>query len=162
MVCVTISILFFTRPSPHEGEVGEGVMAFKPYSNKKEFKQLRKELRLQRTKAEELLWAYLRKKKTGFKFRRQYNIGNYIVDFYCHAAKLIIELDGFVHEDDVVFENDQSRQRKLEALGFKFLRFTNQQVYKNLENVWYYISDGCEKRVAELRNKITPSCTSPS
>ena len=136
-------------------------MVFKPYSNKKEFKQLRKELRLQKTKAEELLWAYLRKKKTGFKFRRQYNIGNYIVDFFCHAAQLVVELDGFVHEDDDVFKNDKNRQNNLEALGLKVLRFTNQQVYKNLEAVWYCIADECEKRIAELK-KPTPSCTSPS
>ncbi|MBI4427334.1 MAG: endonuclease domain-containing protein [Candidatus Magasanikbacteria bacterium] len=133
-------------------------MKFVPYSNQKEYKSLRVALRKTQTDAEELLWAYLRNKRAGFKFRRQHGIGNYIVDFYCHRSKVIIEIDGFVHEDDGVFEKDKIRQGELERLGFKVLRYTNKQVYKNLRGVWYHIIEECKQRCGPL----TPSRTSPS
>lgn len=116
------------------------------HSNKPEFKGLRKSLRQNQTKAEQLIWAGLRNKRNGYKFRRQFQILNYIVDFYCHELKLIIELDGFVHEDDGIYNEDLIRQKELEKLGYKIIRYTNKQVYKHLESVWWDIKNKCEDR----------------
>src|SRR5262245_18256186 len=70
---------------------------------------------------------------SGVKFRRQHGIDKFIVDFYCHEARLIIEVDGFIHEYSV--EEDAIRQEYLEGLGFRVIRFTNDDVLNTLENV---------------------------
>ena len=85
----------------------------KLYSNQSDFKDLRAELRHNQTKAEELLWAGLRKKRTEHKFRRQFQIKNYIVDFCCCELRLVIELDGSVHEDGDVYKKDLKREKEL-------------------------------------------------
>ena len=85
--------------------------------------------------AEEVLWGYLKAKPGGFKFRRQHPYSVYILDFYCHKLKLIIEVDGSIHNLAEVKENDTLRQSFLEADGFKILRFTNDQVLNRLEDV---------------------------
>jgi very-short-patch-repair endonuclease len=93
-------------------------------------------LRREPTDAERMLWRHLRYKQLdGIKFRRQYVIEPYIVDFYCHPAKLIIELDGNIHDDPEVYENDIKRQKFLEAAEFSVLRFQNRDVFDNLEGV---------------------------
>ena len=92
-------------------------------------------LRYNMTDAEKLLWAYLRNSQLGEKFRRQHPIGIYIADFYCHKHKLIIELDGGIHNDPNVAANDIERQKYLEANGIKFLRFKNEQIFNQLEKV---------------------------
>ncbi|MBU2542671.1 endonuclease domain-containing protein [Patescibacteria group bacterium] len=120
------------------------------HSNKKEFKYLRKSLRQDQTKAEQLIWAGLRKKRNGFKFRRQFQILNYIVDFYCNELRLIIEIDGYIHENDDHYNDDLIRQKELEKLGHKIIRYTNNQVYKQLESVWWDIKNKCEKRKTEI------------
>ena len=83
--------------------------------------------RRKQTHEEELLWSYLKQKPCGFKFRRQHPYRHYILDFYCHAAKLVIEVDGSIHEDKAVKEHDEERQRYLESQGLKVLRFTNEK-----------------------------------
>lgn len=83
-------------------------------------------LRKNMTKAEITLWEYLRTKPFGIKFRRQHPIGSYVADFYCHALKLIIEVDGNVHLANDVKNNDIVRQENLESEGLVFLRFTNE------------------------------------
>ena len=93
-----------------------------------------KRLRKNMTNAEEVLWIYLRRME-GLKFRRQHPIGIYIADFYCHKAKLVIEVDGLIHEDLTIKENDKVRQTDLENWGYSILRFTNQQVITDIENV---------------------------
>jgi cyclase len=92
-------------------------------------------LRYRMTAAEDLLWGYLKGKQLGVKFRRQHPIGIYIADFYCHQHKLIIELDGSIHQLSEVVINDLERQRNLELDGIKVLRFTNDQVFNNLNKV---------------------------
>ena len=62
------------------------------------------ELRSQQTFTEELLWQYLKTKPLGFKFRRQHAYSNYILDFYCHSVKLVIEVDGSIHNKDEIKE----------------------------------------------------------
>ena len=88
------------------------------------------------TRAETLLWRYLKANRIdGIGFRRQTPIGNYIVDFVCFSAKLVIELDGETHDFEERQKADQRRDAFLAAEGFRVLRFTNEQVMSNLEGV---------------------------
>ena len=93
------------------------------------------ELRNNQTPSELILWEYLRLKPKGFKFRRQHPIKFYIADFYCHVLKLIIEVDGNVHDVIEVQQNDLERQNHLEFEGVSFLRFTNDEIENDLANV---------------------------
>lgn len=92
-------------------------------------------LRANETNAEKLLWHYLRTRPLGYRFRRQHPISFYIADFYCHVLKLIIEVDGGIHNDVEVKRNDKLRQEELESAGIVFLRFTNEEVEQKLEDV---------------------------
>ena len=94
-----------------------------------------KVLRNNPTHTEMVLWKYLRQKLNGYKFRRQHPISIYIADFYCHALKLIIEVDCDVHNNIEVQKHDLERQRDLEREGISFIRFTNEQVEKDMEFV---------------------------
>lgn len=94
-----------------------------------------KELRSKPTHAEELLWNFLRTKPSGFKFRRQHPFSIYILDFYCHALKLVIEVDGSIHNEADVKEADQIRQEFLEKEGLLVVRFTNNEVTYEMGNV---------------------------
>ena len=91
-------------------------------------------LRKNQTKEESLLW-YNFLRKYPHTFRRQYIIGSYIVDFYCHRAKLVVELDGSQHYFDQTVEYDKRRTAFLENLGLKVLRFANAEVLNNLRSV---------------------------
>lgn len=98
--------------------------------------QMAEELRKRMTEAETILWEALRNKKlSGLKFRRQHPIGRFIVDFYCHKYKLVIELDGSIHNLIEVAENDRNRELELKDFGLDILRFTNEQVINDLEYV---------------------------
>ena len=91
-------------------------------------------LRRNMTDAEQLLWRYLRSRQLcGWKFRRQHEVDRYIVDFVCADAKLIVELDGGQHAEQV--ELDAWRTQRLEALGYRVLRFWNDEVFKHTEAV---------------------------
>ena len=93
-------------------------------------------LRHHLTEAEKLLWTRLKYNQiSGFKFRRQHPINKFIVDFYCHKAKLVIELDGEVHEQKEVAERDEGREYILKGFGLEVLRFTNKEILIDLENV---------------------------
>lgn len=92
-------------------------------------------LRKNMTAMEQKLWDYLKIKPLGYKFRRQHPITVYIADFYCHPLQLIIEIDGDIHAEKEVSENDTFRQLNLEAQGIKFLRFTNQEIDMNFSEV---------------------------
>ncbi|MGH6932941.1 MAG: endonuclease domain-containing protein [Dongiaceae bacterium] len=86
------------------------------------------------TKAEQLLWHHLRKKRIGnLRFRRQFRLDHCIVDFVCLPIRLVIEVDGPYH--DQTFEADSSRTARLSSLGFRVLRFSNDDVMNNLEGV---------------------------
>ncbi|RDC65335.1 Leucine--tRNA ligase [Adhaeribacter pallidiroseus] len=96
----------------------------------------RKQLRQNLTSAEARLWQALRGNKlVGRKFRRQHSIEDYIVDFYCPSEKLIIELDGLMHQQKDITLNDQERDVRLKQLGFIVLRFDNSAIIKDLEKV---------------------------
>lgn len=92
-------------------------------------KQNRAGLRNEMTEAEEMLWNLLRGKKLdGRKFRRQHSIEDYIVDFYCATEKLVIEVDGSVHDSPEAIANDRLRDETLSNWGFQILRFRNDEV----------------------------------
>lgn len=92
-----------------------------------------KELRKQMTPAEKLLWTKLNNKQVlGLKFRRQHPIDIFIVDFYCHKAKLVIEIDGEYHKDKSVSEYDKGRTSELEQYGLTVVRFTNKEVLNDV------------------------------
>lgn len=98
-------------------------------------KDNRRKLRNNQTNAEYFLWLHLNRKKLGVKFRRQVSIGPFIVDFYCPVRKLIIEIDGFIHDKAAIKEDDLKRQKIIEDLGFVFLRFSNKEVLDNVDHV---------------------------
>lgn len=105
-----------------------------PYNKK--LKPRSRELRNNMTDAERLLWSKIRRKQLlHLQFYRQKPLGNYIVDFYCPAAKLIIEVDGSQHFQAEQLEYDRMRDDFLTGLGFKILRFSNLEVLRNIEGV---------------------------
>jgi very-short-patch-repair endonuclease len=104
-------------------------------------------LRKNSTDAERLLWSELRDHRlTGASFRRQVPIGNYIADFVCHAAKLVIELDGGQHFSDGQEAADARRSATIEATGFRVLRFSNLDVMANRAGVLETIAAAIEAR----------------
>lgn len=99
-------------------------------------KQQRRELRNNLTSAEASLWTYLQRSQlAGRKFRRQHSVGPYIVDFYCPAEKLVVELDGAGHYDVVGNARDIHRTQYLEAQGLRVLRFENKDFWSHPESV---------------------------
>ena len=95
---------------------------------------LTRELRQGSTDAEAFLWERLRNRKLlGFKFRRQHQIGKYVVDFYCHKASLVIECDGGIHSK--AWQHDQIREAYMSGLGLRTLRFKNEEVLNETEQV---------------------------
>ncbi len=126
--------------SPCQGGVprsGEGV---KPINNLPHLKTFRKTLRKNLTPAEAKLWTMLKGKQLqGRKFRRQHSVANYILDFYCPAENLAIELDGEVHNNPAAAECDRERDIFLAYTGIKVLRFENKFVFNNPDGLLAYI-----------------------
>lgn len=109
--------------------------------NRRILKPRRQGLRNDPTQAEAFLWGYLKHSQLeDKKFRRQASIGSYIVDFYCPTEQLVVELDGEVHFDEEAKKYDAERTKYLESLGLKVIRFENQEVIYNLDNVLKEIS----------------------
>lgn len=107
-----------------------------------------KEMRNKPTEAEKMLWNVLSNKGIeGFKFRRQHIVGEYIVDFVCLEKKLVIEVDGSIHNDPEQIEHDRDRTIWLEAKGFKVVRYTNNQVLNNLNGTIDTISKELSTKV---------------
>ena len=95
---------------------------------------LARAMRREQTEAENRLWQRLRRRQLfGLRFLRQYVIDRYIVDFYCARERLVIEVDGGVHDHRA--ERDLARERTLESLGLTVLRFSNTQVFDSLDAV---------------------------
>jgi len=98
--------------------------------------QRARELRKGQTSAESLLWEILRDRKLlCFKFRRQHQFGDYIADFYCRSAQLVIECDGSAHSGNEAWHHDQERDAYMVNQGVRVLRFTNVQVLNDIEAV---------------------------
>lgn len=88
------------------------------------------------TKAEVFLWVQLKNRQVfGYKFRRQYSIGYYVIDFYCPKLKLAIEVDGPSHFTKEAREYDKRREEYIKSFSIRFLRVTNIDVCKNIEGV---------------------------
>src|SRR5260221_6680582 len=99
-------------------------------------KELAEKNRLNSTKSEKVLWLALKAKKlNGFKFRRQHIIGRFITDFVCLSSRLIVEVDGNIHQLPENKQNDQERTNWLCEMGFKVMRFENNQILFDLDNV---------------------------
>ena len=129
-----------TQPSldPSQGEGGNyrGGMSFTGMI------EVVRELREKQTKAEEVFWELVRSKRfLGLKFRRQHQIGHYIVDFYCHSERLVVELDGGVHDEDAQNRKDGVRDKCLTSLGNRVLRFRNDDLLKTPEKVLTEIAE---------------------
>lgn len=103
--------------------------------NKKENKNIRRLLRKQPISAEKKLWYRLRKRQLGYRFNRQYGIGNFVVDFYCAEKKLVIEIDGSTHSTEREIKKDKEREEFFKRLNLKIVRFRNVDVYENSELV---------------------------
>jgi very-short-patch-repair endonuclease len=114
-------------------------------------KRLRKTL----TPAEHHLWQALKGSKlAGLKFRRQHPVGNFILDFYCAAHKLVVEVDGGIHETQI--EYDAARTTELESYGYTIVRFTNEVVLHQRETVLAAILQAVELHIALIPQPLLP------
>jgi very-short-patch-repair endonuclease len=128
--------------SPQRGEVGRGATHWHPKPIPASLLQNARDLRKHLTDAEQLLWQCLRGKQLdGFKFRKQHPIERYVLDFYCPAVCLAIELDGGQHNSDADRLADAERTRWLNQRGIRVLRFWNHDVMENLRGVLEVIWD---------------------
>ena len=99
-------------------------------------KSIRKELRNGATEAEQLLWQHLKGSQlAGLKFRRQHSIGLFVLDFYCPSERLAIELDGEIHQTHEVRLCDEERQKAIETLEIRVIRFSNAAIMDNVSQV---------------------------
>ncbi len=106
------------------------------FYNRKELEQNRKQLRNESTAAEAVLWTRLKGSQLeGRKFRRQYSVENYILDFYCTSEKLAIELDGQAHFTIDGSRHDDDREKVLKKFGIRVLRYENNLIYNSIESV---------------------------
>ena len=116
----------------NDGRTEAGYITANPYVYPY-IKDCREELKRNPTEAEKIIWEYLRAKKTGYKIRRQHVIDNYIADFVCLSQKVVIEIDGEIHLQQK--EQDEQRTYALNDVGYKVIRFTNEEVISNSQLV---------------------------
>jgi very-short-patch-repair endonuclease len=106
------------------------------------------ELRKNMTKAEKVLWQEISNKKlSGLTFRRQHPVNMFIADFYCHKARLVIEIDGSIHNIEEHRIHDLGREDEFDKFGLATIRFTNEEVFEKLELVVAKIKKVCESRI---------------
>ena len=122
-----------------------------PYNPR--LKNLARELRKNSTLAEVLMWQNIKGKCYGYEFHRQVPISDFIVDFYCHELRLAIEIDGNTH--DYNFDNDELRQKQLESLGISFIRFSDRDVKRNINDVLRAL----EFVISEIEEKKRMGCS---
>ena len=114
--------------------------------NRTEEKGKRKKLRRNMPQAEVILWLRLKNKRLkDYRFRRQYSVGKYVIDFYCPKLKLAIEIDGESHFTEKAEIRDKLRQYIIESYGIEFMRFTNREIYENIDGVLLAIMERFEK-----------------
>ena len=118
------------------------------YKNAHKLKDVRQSLRANPTKAEEILWKFLRRNQLGYKFRRQFSINSVVVDFCSEQLKLVIELDGWTHDFEKTQQKDVRKQKILESYGYKVVRFTNEQVYGDIGLLVDEIKKICDSRAS--------------
>lgn len=144
--------------SPWKGEDRRGSTASR-FSRTKEATARARRLRRDATTAERKLWRVLQRSQVkGLSFRRQHPFGRYVLDFYCPAIRLAIEVDGGQHNDVRHRANDERRSRVLSDKGITILRFWNNDVLKNVEGVWEVVA----RTAAMLCSRLaTPTPTLP-
>ena len=115
--------------------------------NRKEQNEKRKALRNAMSNAEIILWDRLKGRQIkGMKFRRQFGVGRYAIDFYCPEIKLAIEVDGDTHDSPDEIEYDKTRQSEIENYKIVFLRIKNEEIFKSIDEVILKI----ENKINEL------------
>ena len=112
--------------------------------------ELAKDLRRNMTHEETLLWMHLKAGIHGLKFRRQHPIGIYIADFYCNKIKLIIEADGKIHDKEENKQYDKQREADLRRLGYTIIRFKNEEIKLNINNVLAEINSVVENELQKI------------
>ena len=118
--------------------------------NKTTEKEKRRTLRKKQTYAEKILWQNLRNRQLlGIKFRRQYSVDHFVIDFYAPELKLAIESDGSIHELENQKEYDKARQEYLENFGITFIRITNDELLGNPNKAFEKI----EEKIKRLRER---------
>jgi len=152
--------------SPAGGGVGGGVFSgftlgggnlkadtTNNYAYNKKLRPFANKLRKEMTKAEACLWKYALRagQMKGYQFRRQRPVLRYIADFLCKELKLVIEVDGITHQDGETEEKDKRKTGDLESAGFKVIRFTDEEVLKNMSGVMERI-----ERVVEEMGRSSP------
>ena len=135
----------FPKGSTRPGRGRDLITSMKKLHYENNLNSLAKNLRKARNLSEVLLWNELKQRKLGYRFLRQRPIGNYIVDFYCSALRLVIEIDGAASHN-AKLEQDAVRQKEIEKLGIRVLRFMDKDVRYNLSGV-----------VGSIRNEIQKS-----
>lgn len=122
--------------------------------NKIELKETRRHLRKNQTYTEKIVWMYLRNRQMdGNKFRRQYSVDQFVIDFYCPKPKLAIEIDGSVHDEPGQKEYDIKRQKYIETFGIKFLRLTNEEIDGNPNKAFQKIENFIKELVSKGDSK---------
>ena len=117
-----------------------------------------RQLRKNMTSQERKLWSIIRERRFfGYRFRRQFPIGSYIVDFVCREKRIIIEIDGGQHNEIQNIEYDNKRTEFLKSEGFQVIRFWNYDVDNNMDGIYERL-----KEVFKIDDKITPLQPSPS
>lgn len=148
-------------PSPFGGGLGWGstpkeTTKYLPLPS--QLKQRARDLRKNCTDAETLMWQLLRRNQLlEMGFRRQHPLGNYVLDFYCHEAKLVVELDGGQHNEVKQQSHDEKRTEYLMQQGLTVLRFWNNEVLENTEGVLQTVYEWLEKYVDVLKSSPTPA-----
>ena len=132
-----------------------------PYNKK--LKKPARELRENMTDAERCLWARLRLKHLSYMFCRQKPIGDYIVDFYCPKARLVVEVDGGQHFTEDTASNDRIRDEYMRSLGLTVIRFSNSEVLRNTDGVTeaIYVLLGKMREKNQVKNPLNPQKKNP-
>ena len=113
------------------------------YLYNKQLKNLARANRKARNLSEALLWHEIQRCRLGVRFVRQKPIGNYIADFYCREKKLVLEIDGWSHDDK--YEYDKERDEYMKKLGIHVLRISDKDVKHNMENVLIWIKSNIDR-----------------
>ena len=127
------------------------------YAYNSKLQQLANKLRKEMTKAEACLWKYALRagQMKGYQFRRQRPVLQYIADFMCKELKLVIEVDGLTHQWEETAAKDKQKTNDLEQAGFKVIRFTDEEVLKNMNTVIEIIK--CAVEEIEKTTPFTPA-----
>ncbi len=124
------------------------------YNASPEIFEKAKYLRKNMTSAERILWEHLKgKKMLNLRFRPQHPIYKFIADFYCHPLKIIIEIDGGIHHSNDQHKYDIDREDEIRNWGIKIIRFNNEEIVNNLDNVLNKIKEVC---INQTRKPLSP------